>query len=40
MLLECRFQDTEVDGSNPAASICCVLKQDTFAFASVDSAVK
>ena len=27
MWLECRFLDSEVDGSN-AASICCVLDQD------------
>ena len=28
MWLECRFLDTEVDGSNQA-SVCCVLEQDT-----------
>ena len=28
MWLECRFLDTDVDGSN-SASVCCVLEQDT-----------
>ena len=28
MRLECRFLDTEVDGSIPA-SVCCVLEQGT-----------
>ena len=28
MLLECRFLDTEVDGSKPG-TVCCVLMQDT-----------
>ena len=28
MWLECRFLDTEVDGSDPA-SVCCVLEQGT-----------
>ena len=28
MWLECWFLDTEVDCSNPTASVCCVLEQD------------
>ena len=29
MWLECRFLDTEVGGSNPGSTVCCVLEQDT-----------
>ena len=29
MWLRCRFLDTEVGGSTLAASVCCVLEQDT-----------
>ena len=29
MWLWCRILDTDVDGSNPAASVCCFLEQDT-----------
>ena len=38
--LECRFLDTEVDGSNPA-TVCCVHEKVALsAFASAVSAVK
>ena len=39
MWLECRFLDTEFDGSNLGISICA-LEQDTIRIASVDSAEK
>ena len=40
MWLECRFQDTEVDGSNPDISMLCHLARHFIRIASVDSAVK
>ena len=39
MWLECRFLDTEVDGSNPGISMLCPMTQFIHV-ASVDSAVK
>ena len=30
MWLGCRFLDTEIDGSKPAVSVCCVLEQGTY----------
>ena len=38
--LECRFLDTEVDGSNPSISMLCPLARHFIRIASVDSAVK
>ena len=29
MWVRCRFLDKEFDGSNPPASVCCLLEQDT-----------
>ena len=40
MWLECRFQDTEVDGSNPGSSMLCPRARHFIRIASVDSAVK
>ena len=40
MWLECRFLDTEVDGSNPGISMLCLWARHFTRIASVDSAVK
>ena len=40
MWLECRFLDTEVDGSNPSISMLCPWARHFICIASVDSAVK
>ena len=40
MWLECRLQDTEVDGSNPGISVLCPWAGQFIRIASVDSAVK
>ena len=39
MWLECRFMDTEVDGSNPGISMLCPCASHITRIASVDSAV-
>ena len=38
--LECRFLDTEVDGSNPGNSMLCPWSRRFIRIASVDSVVK
>ena len=40
MWFECRFLDTEVDGSNPGISMLCPWAKHFIRIASVDSAVK
>ena len=40
MLLECRFLDTVVDGSNPVINMLCSLERHFIRIASVDSAAK
>ena len=40
MWLQCRFLDTEVDGSNRGISMLCLLARLFIRIASVDSAVK
>ena len=40
MWLECRFLDTEIDGSNPDISMLCPSARHFISIASVDSAVK
>ena len=40
MWFECRFPDTEVDGSNPGIRMLCPSARHFIRIASVDSAVK
>ena len=40
MWLECRFLDTDVDGSNPGISMWCPRARNFIRIASVDLAVK